>query len=294
MIRSNRAMTHVMSPRSGSNVSRTLEPATHSVGHSPLVPKKCVRRKPLLSIIIPVYNEVDTICEILKRVAQTPFPKEVLVVDDGSTDGTREFLQELLDIEPLLDGKSLLAPCQVTPLFHADNQGKGQAIRTALSKATGSFILIQDADLEYDPSDYPQLLTPLLTGQADVVYGSRFLHPPSSSGPFWLSWHTAINKALTALSNTCTQLQLTDMETCYKVFRAQVLQGITLRSKRFGFEPEITAKIARRGARVCEVPISYTPRTYTQGKKIGWHNGLAALWTILRCNFFETDDVVEM
>lgn len=297
MIRSNQAMTHVMSPRSGSNVSCTLEPAPCSVGHSPLVPKKCVRRKPLLSIIIPVYNEVDTICEILKRVAQTPFPKEVLVVDDGSTDGTREFLQELPDIEPLLDGKSLLAPCQVTPLFHAANQGKGQAIRTALSKATGSFILIQDADLEYDPSDYPQLLTPLLTGQADVVYGSRFLHPPSSSGPFWLSglsWHTAINKALTALSNTCTQLQLTDMETCYKVFRAQVLQGITLRSKRFGFEPEITAKIARRGARVCEVPISYTPRTYTEGKKIGWQDGLAALWTILRCNFFETDDVVEM
>lgn len=294
MTRSNQAMTHAMSPRSGSNVSCTPEPATRSVGPTHLVRKKCVRRKPLLSIIIPVYNEVETICEILKRVAQTPFPKEVLVVDDGSTDGTRELLQELSDIAPLLDEKNLLAPCQVKPLFHANNQGKGQAIRTALSQVTGSFILIQDADLEYDPSDYPQLLTPLLTGQADVVYGSRFLHTSSSSGLSWLSWHTAINKALTVLSNTCTRLQLTDMETCYKVFRAQALRGITLRSKRFGFEPEITAQIARSGARVCEVPISYTPRTYTEGKKIGWQDGLAALWTILRCNFFETDDVVEI
>ncbi len=287
-------MTHAMGPRSGSNVSCTPGPATCSVGHPHLVRKKDVRRKPLLSIIIPVYNEVETIYEILKRVAQTPFTKEVLVVDDGSTDGTRELLQdlqEISDIGPLLDGKNLLTPCQVKPLFHANNQGKGQAIRTALSKVTGSFILIQDADLEYNPLDYPQLLTPLLTGQADVVYGSRFLHTSSTSG---LSWHTATNKALTALSNTCTRLQLTDMETCYKVFRAQVLRDITLHSKRFGFEPEITAKIARSSARVCEVPISYTPRTYTEGKKIRWQDGLAALWTILRCNFFETDDIVEI
>ncbi len=293
-------MTHATGPRSGPSVCCTPEPAASTTGRPHIVRKKCIPRKPLLSIIIPVYNEVETLCEILKRVAQTPYAKEVLVVDDGSTDGTRDLLrelQEISDIAPLLNLKNLLAPCQVKPLFHANNQGKGQAIRTALSQVTGSFILIQDADLEYDPSDYPQLLTPLLTGRADGVYGSRFLHTSSSSGfseLSGLSWHTAINKALTALSNTFTQPQLTDMETCYKVFRAQVLRDIALRSKRFGFEPEITAKIARSGARVCEIPVSYTPRTYTQGKKIGWQDGLAALWTILRCNFFETDDVVEI
>ena len=245
---------------------------------------------PLLSVIIPVYNEVETIYELLKRVARTPFPKEILVVDDNSTDGTRELLRTLPDVTLLLDGGPLPAPCRVKSLFHSANQGKGQAVQTALRHVTGSFVLIQDADLEYSPSDYPQLLAPLLTGQADVVYGSRFLNSPACSS----SWHTATNKVLTAVSNICTHLQLTDMETCYKAFRSEVLQGLTLRSKRFGFEPEITAKIARGGVRIREVPISYSPRTYAEGKKIRWQDGFVALWTILRCHILEADKGVEM
>ena len=245
---------------------------------------------PLLSVIIPVYNEVETIYELLQRVARTPFPKEICVVDDNSTDGTRALLQDLPDLTRLLDGRPLPAPCRVKALFHSTNQGKGQAVQTALRHVTGSFVLIQDADLEYSPSDYPRLLAPLLTGQADVVYGSRFLDSPANS----FSWHTATNKVLTTLSNICTRLQLTDMETCYKAFRAEVLRGVTLRSKRFGFEPEITAKIARGGVRICEVPISYSPRTYAEGKKIRWPDGLVALWTILRCHILEADKGVKM
>ena len=244
---------------------------------------------PLLSVIIPVYNEVETIYELLKRVARTPFPKEILVVDDNSTDGTREFLRALPDVTLLLDGSPLPAPCRVKALFHSTNQGKGQAVQTALRHVTGSFVLIQDADLEYSPSDYPQLLAPLLTGQADVVYGSRFLDSPACP-----SWHTATNKVLTTISNICTHLQLTDMETCYKAFRSEVLQGLTLRSKRFGFEPEITAKIARGGVRIREVPISYSPRTYAEGKKIRWQDGFVALWTILRCHILEADKGVKV
>ena len=240
---------------------------------------------PLLSVIIPVYNEVETIYELLKRVARTPFPKEILVVDDHSTDGTRALLRALPDVTPLLDGSPLPAPCRVKALFHSTNQGKGQAVQTALRHVTGSFVLIQDADLEYSPSDYPQLLAPLLTDQADVVYGSRFLNSPACSS----SWHIATNKVLTTVSNICTHLHLTDMETCYKAFRSEVVQGLTLRSKRFGFEPEITAKIARGGVRIREVPISYSPRTYAEGKKIRWQDGFVALWTILRCHILESD-----
>ncbi len=245
---------------------------------------------PLLSVIIPVYNEVETIYELLRRVARTPFPKEIFVVDDNSTDGTRELLRDLPDMTRLLDGSPLPAPCRVKALFHSTNQGKGQAVQTALRHVSGSFVLIQDADLEYSPSDYPQMLAPLLAGQADVVYGSRFLDSPTCS----FSWHTATNKVLTTLSNICTRLQLTDMETCYKAFRAEVVQGLTLRSKRFGFEPEITAKIARGGVRLCEVPISYSPRSYAEGKKIRWQDGFVALWTILRCHMLEADERVEM
>ena len=228
--------------------------------------------------------------ELLRRVARTPFPKEIFVVDDNSTDGTRELLRELPDMTRLLDGSSLPAPCRVKALFHSTNQGKGQAVQTALRHVSGSFVLIQDADLEYSPSDYPQILAPLLAGRADVVYGSRFLDSPTCS----FSWHTATNKVLTTLSNICTRLQLTDMETCYKAFRAEVLQGLTLRSKRFGFEPEITARIARGGVRICEVPISYSPRSYAEGKKIRWQDGFVALWTILRCHILEADERVEM
>ena len=245
---------------------------------------------PLLSVIIPVYNEVETIYELLRRVARTPFSKEIFVVDDNSTDGTRELLRDLPDMTRLLDGSPLPAPCRVKALFHSTNQGKGQAVQTALRHVRGSFVLIQDADLEYSPSDYPQILAPLLAGRADVVYGSRFLDSPTCS----FSWHTATNKVLTTLSNICTRLQLTDMETCYKAFRAEVLQGLTLRSKRFGFEPEITARIARGGVRICEVPISYSPRSYAEGKKIRWQDGFVALWTILRCHILEADERVEM
>ena len=277
----------------------SLRSADHPRGSAPatlaedpfyLADSKPHRLRPLLSVIIPVYNEVETISELLQRVAQTPFPKEILVVDDGSTDGTRELLSNLTDIRLLLNGHPLPAPCYLQVLYHSTNQGKGQAIQTALDQVHGSFILIQDADLEYHPSDYPQLLTPLLTGQADVVYGSRFLN----TAPRSFSWHIATNKMLTAISNMLTRLQLTDMETCYKVFRPEVLRRITLRSKRFGFEPEITAKIARSGARVSEVPISYQPRTYAEGKKIRWQDGLVAVWTMLRCHLFELDDVVDV
>ncbi len=257
---------------------------------SSITGSRALPQKPLLSVIIPVYNEVQTVVEILQRVTRTPFPKEIIVVDDGSTDGTRDLLREVFDGRPLLHGGPLLAPCRLKALFHATNQGKGQAVQTALRHVTGSFVLIQDADLEYSPADYPQLLIPLLTGQADVVYGSRFLDSPAGS----FSWHTATNKVLTTLSNICTHLQLTDMETCYKAFRAEVVQGLTLRSKRFGFEPEITAKIARGGVRIREVPISYSPRSYAEGKKIGWQDGFVALWTILRCHMLETDEGVEL
>ena len=245
---------------------------------------------PLLSVIIPVYNEVETIYELLRRVVRTPFPKEIFVVDDNSTDGTRELLLDLPDMTLLLGGRPPPAPCRMKALFHSTNQGKGQAVQTALRHVTGSFVLIQDADLEYSPSDYPQLLAPLLSGQADVVYGSRFLDSPTDS----FSWHTATNKVLTTISNICTHLQLTDMETCYKAFRSEVLQGLTLHSKRFGFEPEITAKIARGGARIREVPISYSPRTYAEGKKIRWQDGFVALWTILRCHILEADKGVKV
>ncbi len=245
---------------------------------------------PLLSVIIPVYNEVETIYELLKRVARTPFPKEILIIDDNSTDGTRELLRDLSDVTRLLNGNPLPAPCRVKTLFHSTNQGKGQAVQTALRHVTGTFVLIQDADLEYSPSDYPQLLAPLLTGQADVVYGSRFMDSPTAS----FSWHTATNKVLTMASNICTHLQLTDMETCYKAFRSEVVQGLTLHSKRFGFEPEITAKIARGGVRICEVPISYSPRSYAEGKKIRWQDGFVALWTILRCHILEADKSVKV
>ena len=245
---------------------------------------------PLLSVIIPVYNEVETIYELLRQVVRTPFPKEIFVVDDNSTDGTRELLRDLPDMTLLLGGGPPPAPCRMKALFHSTNQGKGQAVQTALRHVTGSFVLIQDADLEYSPSDYPQLLAPLLSGQADVVYGSRFLDSPTDS----FSWHTATNKVLTTISNICTHLQLTDMETCYKAFRSEVLQGLTLHSKRFGFEPEITAKIARGGARIREVPISYSPRTYAEGKKIRWQDGFVALWTILRCHILEADKGVKV
>jgi len=224
-------------------------------------------------VVIPAYNEAKTIAEIIERVqkAEVGLEKEIIVVDDGSTDGTREIL------------KSLTAN-NLKIIFHEKNQGKGAALRTGFSQATGDIILIQDADLEYDPQDYPRLLEPILRGVADVVYGSRFLGGPHR---VLLFWHYVGNKFLTTLCNLCANLNLTDMETCYKVFRREVLAKIKLKSKRFGFEPEITIKVGKLGCRVYEVPISYYGRDYREGKKITWKDSLAAIFHILRFRFFD-------
>ncbi len=221
---------------------------------------------PKLSILIPVYNERNTILSLLERVLETPWDKELLVVDDYSTDGTRDIL------------KGYSHP-NVRVYFHEKNMGKGAAIRTAGGLATGDIIVIQDADLEYDPSEYGKLIDPIERGLADVVYGSRFLGGPHR---VLFYWHYVGNAFLTMVSNMMTNLNLTDMETCYKAFRREDFQKIPLRSNRFGFEPEITAKVARRGLRVFETPISYYGRTYAEGKKIGWKDAVVALWTIIR------------
>lgn len=227
-----------------------------------------------LSVIVPVYNEAGTIREILKRVFATGVVGEVVVVDDGSTDGTAEILKDLAKEQT----KGLVIH------FHEKNRGKGAAVRTGIGLATGNIVLIQDADLEYDPRDYLTLLEPILDGRADVVFGSRFLGGPHRVLFFW---HYLVNKLLTFLSNMCTNLNLTDMEVGYKVFRSEVLKGINIKSDRFNFEPEITAKVAKKRARIYEVPISYSGRTYDEGKKIGARDGLEALLTIIRYTFFD-------
>jgi glycosyltransferase involved in cell wall biosynthesis len=219
-----------------------------------------------LSVVIPVYNERKTLPTLLDRVLAAPYDKELLVVDDFSTDGTRDLLQTY-------------SHPQVRIFYHEVNQGKGAAIRTAIRHATGDVVLIQDADLEYDPQEYPKLIEPIEKDLADVVYGSRFLGGPHR---VLFYWHYVGNQFLTTVSNMMTNLNLSDMETCYKAFRREIIQSIPLRSNRFGFEPEVTAKIARRGVRVYETPISYHGRTYAEGKKIGWKDGVVALWTIVR------------
>lgn len=236
----------------------------------------------VISVVIPAYNERATIAEVLRRVAAAPFPKEIIVVDDGSTDGTIEELRafgvhgpgDVADYAGVPE-----VPNRITLVAHERNQGKGAAVRHGIERATGDIILIQDADLEYDPADYGVLLQPILDGRADVVFGSRFTGSPRR---VLLFWHSVGNWLLTFLSNMMTNLNLTDMETCYKVFRADVIKGIPLRSARFGIEPEITAKVARIRARVYEVPISYAGRSYVEGKKITWRDGVAAIWTILK------------
>lgn len=222
-----------------------------------------------LTVVVPIYNEQRTLNEIVRRIDQTKLAKQIVLVDDGSTDGTRDLLARLREQQR----------ADITIEFHPHNRGKGAAVRTGIGLARGDVVLIQDADLEYDPRDYPKLLEPILDGRADVVYGSRFLGGPHRVLFFW---HYLVNRMLTFLSNICTNLNLTDMEVGYKVFRSEVLKGITIRSDRFNFEPEITAKVAKKRVRIYEVPISYAGRTYEEGKKIGVMDGFEALWTIIR------------
>lgn len=226
-----------------------------------------------ISVVIPVYNEIGTVEEIVSRVQDVALEKEIIIVDDASTDGTRE---RLMDIESTQEN--------VKVLYHKRNQGKGAALRTGFKYVTGDIVIIQDADLEYDPKEYPVLLGPVLDGRADVVYGSRFLGGPHRVLFFW---HYLGNKFLTLVSNAVNNLNLTDMETCYKVFRREVLGQISVKSNRFGFEPEFTAKVAKKGFRIYEVPISYSGRSYSEGKKITWKDGIVAIFAILRFRFFD-------
>ena len=226
----------------------------------------------LLSVIIPVFNEVKTIRQVVDRVQSTPYETEIIIVDDGSIDGTREEL-------------NLIDAANIRIFMHETNKGKGAALQTALEHATGDILLIQDADLEYDPSDYSKLLEPIQSGKADVVFGSRFLGAGSHRVLFF--WHSLGNRFLTLMANMLNDLNMTDMETGYKVFTREVQKAIRIRSNRFGFEPEFTAKVARNHFRIFEVPISYYGRGYKEGKKITWRDGLAAIYWIFRYRFFD-------
>jgi len=228
--------------------------------------------RPLLSVVIPCFNEAATILDLLERVRSAPVAsKQIIVVDDGSSDGTRELLQGLQADD-------------LTVLLHERNRGKGAALATGFAAARGEICIVQDADLEYDPAEYPLVIGPIVQGKADVVFGSRFQGAAPHRVVYF--WHRLGNGFLTLLSNMFTDLNLTDMETCYKAFRTEIIQAIRIREQRFGFEPEITAKLARRHCRIYEVGISYYGRTYDEGKKIGWRDGVRAIWCILKYNLW--------
>jgi glycosyltransferase involved in cell wall biosynthesis len=228
--------------------------------------------EPCLTVVMPVFNETDTIASVVNTVMQQRPVQQLVIVDDCSTDGTWDKLQPLAQNEP-----------RIKLVKHDFNRGKGAALRTGFAQATAAYVIVQDADSEYDPAEYYRLLAPILAGKADVVFGSRFIGSDAHRVLFY--WHSMGNKVLTTLSNMASGLNLTDMEVCYKIFRREIIQGIKLEEDRFGFEPEITAKVAKLKVRIYEVAISYYGRTYAEGKKIGWRDGVHALWCILKYNF---------
>ena len=228
--------------------------------------------KDTVSIIMPVFNEHSTVAEVIATVLSQPAVAELIIVNDASSDGTRDVLEALKESDP-----------RIRVFHHNLNLGKGAALRTGIGHATADIVIIQDADLEYDPTEYPILLGPILRGKADAVFGSRFIGSQEHRVLYF--WHSLGNKFLTLLSNMCTNLNLTDMETCYKAVRREIIQSIPIKENRFGFEPEITAKLAKKGARIYEVAVSYHGRTYAEGKKINWKDGVQAIWCILKYSF---------